>query len=668
MNTLKDSVTKKTLLILAMFFLANHFILFSQDAIAVWPISGQPTGNNIIYKPTDFIGSEKNYCDLFIGAPEGTPVLAPISGTITNFGYHYSGSLFTSQSFNVTEALTTDIVEYDKKQRQIIATKNGLNPQFISISIGISGVPGENYWISGLRPVGIFKTGQKIKKGDVIGYVGYCYKLITEPCIELSRSIHSKGADPMSPFGIKSSFVPWKATSIKPAIPVEELVADFNIFRQSLEEGHPGLYDYTSKQNMDAAFEKVLKSITQPMSSAQFLDILRPIVLSIRDSHTHIDNVTQSAQSQSSAKTEFVNLPVTFGFERDTLVVCQTLPAYQHLLGKQIVKINNDSAQALLQKIPITSNGEGYIDGSDYMKLRFFLNYKYYYKYKKGDVVTLYFSDGTQADLAYQVIDNPHRYLPARRREPANNASVFDVKAIDESTTYLRIRSFGFTDTDQDSIQRVIKGLCDAACQNLIIDVRNNPGGNNSFNKLFSLLANEPYQSTVASVVKSNGRYPFLKYTDNYVDTFVLFPEYKKIPNKEGYRIQNDTFDKPDKHIHYSGNVYVLTNEYSFSAATLFAALVHKYKRGKIVGRETGTSYYQMNAVNKATVMLKNSGLQLRVPLIKVIFDDEMDCSIPWGRGVIPDHQVRWTYNEFFNADDPILNHTLNLIRSAKSN
>ena len=152
----------------------------------------------------------------------------------------------------------------------------------------------------------------------------------------------------------------------------------------------------------------------------------------------------------------------------------------------------------------------------------------------------------------------------------------------------------------------------------------------------------------------------------DYLDFARRIDTAEKITGREGYYSFNTRMEKPDKKIHFSGNVYVLTNERSYSASTLFAALVHKYKRGTIIGRETGTCYYQMNAYKSADIRLDNSGLELHIPLTKIIFDDQPDPSIPWGHGVIPDHIIGWTYDEYLNNSDPILVYTLKLIRESK--
>ena len=49
----------------------------NQTSNYLWPIKGAEAGENIICAPQGYIGDEFNFDYLFIGAEEGTTVLAP---------------------------------------------------------------------------------------------------------------------------------------------------------------------------------------------------------------------------------------------------------------------------------------------------------------------------------------------------------------------------------------------------------------------------------------------------------------------------------------------------------------------------------------------------------------------------------------------------------------
>ena len=64
---------------------------------------------------------------------------------------------------------------------------------------------------------------------------------------------------------------------------VTQLKEDFLILRNALEEGHGGLYRYTSKEELDKQFEDILGSLNQPMTEMELYRKLLPLVANIND-------------------------------------------------------------------------------------------------------------------------------------------------------------------------------------------------------------------------------------------------------------------------------------------------------------------------------------------------------------------------------------------------
>src|SRR2546425_7306306 len=57
---------------------------------------------------------------------------------------------------------------------------------------------------------------------------------------------------------------------------------DFQIARQSLEEGHPGLYRHTKKVELDRIFDEAEKSLNHPMDSYEFYRMMAPTIAAIK--------------------------------------------------------------------------------------------------------------------------------------------------------------------------------------------------------------------------------------------------------------------------------------------------------------------------------------------------------------------------------------------------
>ncbi len=633
----------------------------------LWPIEGAAAGEGIVCKPQDYIGSELNFADLFINAGEGTDVLAPRDGIVTSFYFTCYLAHTYCMTFNVDDP--DSLVFRDAMIREEISRSIGermkvkVDPKFVGLAIAIEVAEGETYFISGLRPVKTFRTGYEIRRGEVLGKVGFAYRGIDQPCIDFSRSINTKPADPMSIFGLKSSYLPPDVKTIDYLThkhPVEDLKEDFAVFRASLEEGHPGLYDYTPKARMDSIFDACLAGIDEPIASRDFWLKLLPVMHALRDSHTGL-LARRYASTDNSAP------PVLFGLEGGKVKVFRATEEHSDLLGKTVTTIDGVDAAGLIPEVENLIYGtDGYIESqSERLMLSSFWRYYGALTAKKeGSGLVLGFSDGTERSLVYARI--PQDRLRPDWNRGSRIEGHFETSRIDSATAMLDINTFQLYEKDLDDIAAFIRNVSREKVGNLIVDVRDNPGGDpEAMAFIFSLLADKPFRGATGSMVMKNDTYDFFKHCYNYgPESRGMFTEYRPVGGKEGFYLPAEKFTEvaPCDSIHFGGRLIVLTNEFSISASTIFAGIAHKHGRGVIVGRETGSTYYQLNATKFASVNLDNTGLELVVPLVKEIFEEKGAADIPWGRGVIPDFEVKMSFDEFTRPEDRILDFALALI------
>ena len=202
----------------------------------------------------------------------------------------------------------------------------------------------------------------------------------------------------------------------------------------------------------------------------------------------------------------------------------------------------------------------------------------------------------------------------------------------------------------------------------MVIDVRNNPGGDvRIINQLVSYFMDKPTQKMESYLkVNKNGKYESFKYAMNYVPDYEIFSDYKAVEGKDGFYAPSDYYaapGQPDSLVHYGGKLYLLTDETSISAATMFPALLVRNRRAVTVGRETLSGYHYMTAYKFLNLMLPNSKIQVRIPLVKDVFDDLITPRTPKGRGLMPDYEVPLSYEEVYTSEkDIILEKALELI------
>ena len=664
---------RKNFQIFILLLFASNFA-FAQSTF-LWPIPNKKAGDDILYRPQDYIGvadgvtqAELNFGNLVIGAPLGTPVLCPVDGKISSalLGYRNSWSCslicFGQQTGNF-EQDSLLFLEWDNM------TQEKIHNTCLCVSVKIS--DGRVVHIDGIRPTRLFKTGEMLHRGDTLGTVGYLYKKIKQPCIGISISKNSKADDPMTPFGLKTTFIPPKANN-KTQLTHDEAQADIDGMMAALEDAFPGLYDYTPKEEFDTYIKNKMAAIGETISRSDFEVLVFKMLGKIHDSHTAIisePKVTGGANGMPSS--------VCLGWFNDTLQVWRTVPRYKDYLGKPVVSVNGIPADSLKNTLlEYASFSDGYVKSyGDYVLLYGVDNY-YCGQIAKDYNITVTFADGETKRFEQMKRNDPNRepkwmeyqYRHYHINENGKEEKHFEFEKYSDTVAYLALHTFELDDVELEQITEIFSNLVADSIPNLILDLRFNHGGPEaSVEGIYSYLAQKPFCTSLRKIVNKKNGYACFGSCPVDEDEDSPFADYEPLPNGDGFVKDEPQWRAPDSLINYKGRLYVLTNETSFSASTCFAGWVKKQNRGVIVGRETGSAYHQMKAENFTQYQLSNSDITIQIPMIKVVFDTVVNERFPYGRGVLPDYPVNFTPEELsFVHGDSILNYTLQLIRDGK--
>ncbi|RYG44180.1 MAG: hypothetical protein EOO01_20000 [Chitinophagaceae bacterium] len=215
--------------------------------------------------------------------------------------------------------------------------------------------------------------------------------------------------------------------------------------------------------------------------------------------------------------------------------------------------------------------------------------------------------------------------------------------------------------------------------KNVIIDIRSNGGGNPGISALlYSFLSGSAFRNEYNYRTKNVG-ISFADYAigeggrklsdeDIRANRDFLYQRFD-MDSSTGFYIGNARLKEgqlenfpPDKDA-FKGNVYVLTGGGTVSAATYFASLVQKNKRGLIVGKETGSGEQSTTAAWFLQYLLPKTKSVLTVPMSELYF---FNASTDNGKGVIPDREIPLArFVEYVRqGNDPELTYTNELIRS----
>ncbi len=243
--------------------------------------------------------------------------------------------------------------------------------------------------------------------------------------------------------------------------------------------------------------------------------------------------------------------------------------------------------------------------------------------------------------------------LPLRLAYPADSIAVLTIESfyVDENVQ----KFYPFIDSAFNDIKN-------KKISNLIIDVRNNEGGEEDWGGyLYSYLTDKKFVYYKKLTLTKKGGYGFEKYAEmppqlDYIHKFIKEKDDEILFTGQKYLYVQE----PHKN-RFKGNVYMLINGLSFSVTTELASVVHNNKRAIFVGEESGGAYYGNNSGVFAIVTLPNTKLTIGIPLVG--FYSNVSGYPYKSRGVIPDYKVTSTVYDILNKKDVVMEKTLRIIQ-----
>lgn len=428
---------------------------------------------------------------------------------------------------------------------------------------------------------------------------------------------------------------------------------DFSIFKTSMQEMHAGVYWFITAQRFTALYDSVYATLKEGEDPEQFYLKIRYCMAALKHGHDGVEykgepgiNYRLNSLHKSNAY-----LPFALKYLGNRLYIINNCSGNKAIPnGSEVLSINGKPVQQLSStfKQYIFSNGNN--ETFKYAVLGDYYHFHYLYQMLYGNpssykIEILPFGlkkKTTITVLAVQPQIIADEYKKQTGKDINYWGKLIDYKLLNanQKTGYLKLETFSTYRIEQggekfDSIlENIFVQIKKEGVKNLIVDIRNNEGGDDMWMTAISYFRAIPADTNAGLAYLQSDKYTYAKHIvqteenkqllmafqynpyalmDKTPDgRFKLKPEYTDHDTK-GRELQKNAFD---------GKVLLLQNGLTFSAGFAFAGKLNYLmdKDGnnlKVIGEENGDD--QQAGVGSGgwsvDLLLPNSKIKVQVPV-----------------------------------------------------
>ena len=416
---------------------------------------------------------------------------------------------------------------------------------------------------------------------------------------------------------------------------VNDLQTDFRFLKTNLEKTHPNLYSYTPKAEFNLLFDSLYKSITRPMTETEFYNLITLLNSKIKDGHTMF-LPGQAALDYSNQNEKF--LPFYVIISGDKLYVNMNCsPDTLIKEGAELLSINGIKAADIINQLLLRQIRDG--DNKTY-PIWILTNYfKEYFSFTFGhpNLFSIDYQTGSthlQTTIKALSKDSVKYYRQAKysNRILLTNEKTGIALAINKqlNVATLSIKSFDtgilssvYKQNFDSTIKKIFIQLYNTHCGNLILDVRNNQGGDFEPGKLLlSYLLRQP-----------------VKYLPDSKEAGLISPRKNR----------------------FKGKLFILINGGSFSSTAILCSYLELTKRGVFIGDETAGNKVVISG-DPIDMTLPNTRILCEVSTVKYIIRNSNND----GHGITPSYYQIATIDDVVSNKDPAIELALKLIAKDK--
>lgn len=457
---------------------------------------------------------------------------------------------------------------------------------------------------------------------------------------------------------------------------------DIDILQRSFEQLHPGLYLYSSPEQIRDRFDAVRALARSGADFNRMYLALSELAGSLRCGHTYTNFGNQQEATKDRLYRHPAHLPFHFLWLDGRMVVTDNFSGNPALIaGSEIVSINGVPASRILSALMPIARADGHNDAKriDYLQVQGLNEYEAFDVY-----LPLYFPEiGSEQMLEVRLPgERELRRIPvqghtyAQRKARLRAAGVPSGDAAPDwtlsfpvpDTAVLRMSTWALYNTRWDwraYLDGMFATLKHKQTRRLVIDLRQNEGGLSEIGDY--IVAHLIEAPLILPAVQRQVAYrkvpdPLVPYLDTWDRGFLDWGEQAIADGPRRYRLERPSHGGmqeilPAAGARFSGEVFILTSATNSSAAFQFVQRARQAGVARLIGMPTGGNQRGINGGAFFFLTLPNSRIEFDLPLI----GQYPVASMP-DAGIEPDVLVQTSAEDIAAGRDPVLATALSFV------
>lgn len=452
----------------------------------------------------------------------------------------------------------------------------------------------------------------------------------------------------------------------------EKLREDVAFLMSVLHRTHPDPYRYITQAELDRMIDSISDGLRVPMDRADLLLHLLPAVHALGDSHVRLD--LPRSQRGKLAQDAPV-LPLRVKLLSSGLYVEEELKGFRSLpLGARITAINDRPIEEIIatiaRHIPV--------DGANTTLRERFIEREFPWLYRRyvgteGEFKVRY-RDGSGVERMERIFPMTGAEMDIMRKPSRPVLAPWRVQWDPESEAqWVTMRTLDLDSLQVAGVQpeRFLTALLKASRRNkartMVIDVRGADGRDLAAAELvFAAIAKEPFRVVQGMSARTPDVDvpPFEGMPVEHLEA--LRTQFVPGPNRTSHLRPDDPRLQPLPPLRkaFQGKVYLVCDGATRDAAAALVMMAKRSGRARVVGEEVGTNAFSFTGGRELVEHLPNSGLELRLSLMRYIPDGMP--SGPLSNGERPHHEVEQQPWGIAKGRDTLRESLLELIRELR--